>query len=122
MQLLMFVVHDSCSGVYDRPFCARSENEAVRSFGDIASDASHPIGAHPEHFKLFGIGSYEDSTGEIVPVPPRFVANAIDLVNAVRDINPGGLNAFDDKVRDLVREDLRDEFDNLVSRSNGNAT
>ena len=55
----MFVVHDSVSGVYDRPMCARSEGEMIRSFGDIAKDSKHPIGQHPEHYKLFYVGVFD---------------------------------------------------------------
>ncbi len=81
MLLLMFTVHDSCSGVYDRPFVARSEGDAIRSFGDIAKDDSHPIGKHPEHFKLFRIGTYNDNTGFVDGTEACHVVNAIDLVS-----------------------------------------
>lgn len=88
---LVFCVHDSCSKVYDRPFCSRSEEEAVRSFGDIAGDADHPIGKHPEHFSLFRLGSYDDSSGKLEPVVPVHVVLAIDLVKSGRSIPTGSL-------------------------------
>ena len=47
MRLNVYCIFDRASGVYDRPWCARSDAEAVRSFTDIASDAEHPIGKHP---------------------------------------------------------------------------
>ena len=83
MKMFMFAVYDSCSKMYDRPFCGRSEGEAVRSFGDIASDADHPIGKHPEHFSLFEVGSYDDNTGVVVAVEPvRYIVSAHELVKA----------------------------------------
>ena len=48
----MYGVFDSASGVYDRPFVAISHGQAIRSFGDIAVAADHPIGQHPEDFSL----------------------------------------------------------------------
>ncbi len=91
MLYLVFSVHDSCSKIYDRPFVARSEGDAIRSFGDIAQDAEHPIGKHPEHFSLFRLGSYDDNTGKVDGDPPVHVVNAIDLINAERAIPPGSL-------------------------------
>lgn len=91
MLLLMFTIHDSASGVYERPFCSRSEADAVRMFGDVACDADHPIGKHPEHFSLWQVGSYQDTTGEIDAGAPRFVCKAIDLVVASRQVEPGSL-------------------------------
>ena len=80
MNLLMYVVRDSVSGVYDRPMCARSEGEMVRGFGDIAKDGKHPVGMHPEHFSLWHVGLFNDNTGVIESMPPKHVVNAIDLI------------------------------------------
>ncbi len=88
---LVFTVHDSCSGVYDRPFVGRSEGDAVRSFGDIAMDAEHPIGKHPEHFSLYRLGSYDDNTGKLDPCTPVHVVSAVDLISASRKISAGSL-------------------------------
>ena len=90
MLLLMYSVHDSVSGVYDRPFVARAEGDAVRSFGDIANDKDHPIGKHAEHFSLFHVGTWNDNTGKVDPCAPTHVVNAIDLVNYDRpSMHPG---------------------------------
>ena len=100
MHLLMFTVHDVCSGVYDRPFCARSEDEAIRSFSDVACDAAHPIGKHPEHFSLFQVGAFEDSVGQLDAGAPRFVVKALDLVVRSRKVDPEKLADLDASVAD----------------------
>ena len=91
MLLLMFSIHDSCSGVYDRPFCARSEGEATRSFSDIALNADHTVGRHPEHFSLYYVGTFDDNTCLVDPCDPRYVAGAQDLVAQARNIPAGSL-------------------------------
>ena len=96
MKLFMFAVYDSASKLYDRPFCCRSEGEALRSFGDIASDAEHPIGKHPEHYSLWEVGMYDDNKAKIDPVVARHVASAHELVAARRVIPEGQLDAFND--------------------------
>jgi hypothetical protein len=90
---MVFAVYDSASAVYDRPWVARSEGEAVRSFGDIACDADHPIGKHPEHYKLYRLGTYDDNTGLLDPGDkgPVHVANAHELVAQARNIPAGSL-------------------------------
>ncbi len=91
MLQVVFTVHDSCSGVYDRPFVGRSEADAIRSFGDIAMDAEHPIGKHPEHFSLYRLGTYDDNSGKLVPCDSVHVVSAVDLIAAARNIAPGSL-------------------------------
>ena len=80
MLLLGFAIYDSCSGVYDRPWFSRSEAEAVRAFEGLACNADHLIGQHPEHFKLYRIGSFDDNTGKFDGIAPVHVANAHELV------------------------------------------
>ena len=91
MFLVMYAVFDSASGVYDRPFCARSEGEAIRSFTDVACDCDHPIGRHPEHYSMFRVGSFDDNDGEIIPESAKCVARAHELVANSRNIVPGSL-------------------------------
>lgn len=92
---LIFAVHDSCSGVYDRPFPSRSENEAVRSFSDIALDAEHPIGKHPEHYSLWRIATYDDNAGKMEGCAPVHIIGAMDCVSKSRQIEPDSLRNND---------------------------
>lgn len=92
MKLFMYSVFDSAAGFYERPFVARAEGEAIRSFKDIAGNAEHPIGAHPEHYKLFRLGTWDDNTGMVeVEASPVFVAAAHELVAEGRKIEKGSL-------------------------------
>ena len=117
MRLFLFCVFDSASGVYDRPWAARSEGEALRSFQDISCDADHPIGKHPEHFNLYRVGTYDDNTGSIVPEVPVCVGKAADLVAASRKVlTPSGNGAVSDAVRGALtgfhKEVLLEDSDN----------
>ena len=96
MNRQMYVIHDTASGVFDLPFCMRSEAEAIRAFTDACVSADGMIGKHPEHFQLFYVGAYDDNTGKIDSVAPRHVANGIELVAKARRIEPGSLKANGD--------------------------
>ncbi len=99
MRLFIYCVFDSCSGVYDRPWCAQADGVAIRSFGDIAGDADHPIGKHPEFFSLFRVGTFDDNTGDLAPELPVCIGKAHELVAAVRKVAPGNLELFDDNLK-----------------------
>ncbi len=86
MKMFIYSVFDSCSAIYDRPFVGNADGAVIRSFGDIASDADHPIGKHPEHFALFRIGSFNDGTGEVEAELPVCIAKAHELSAAVRNV------------------------------------
>lgn len=91
MRLNVYCVFDRASGAYDRPWCARSDDEAVRSFTDIASDADHPIGKHPEDFTLFRIGTWADDKGELRGESPEKVINGGEAYASARIIKEGSL-------------------------------
>lgn len=63
MKTLMVTVYDSAAKVYTTPFFVRTPMEAIRSFGDAVGDSKSPFCQHPEHYTLFAIGEYDDSTG-----------------------------------------------------------
>lgn len=65
MKLRMYSIYDTAAKMYQRPFCAGQDAEAIRAFEDLAKDESHPINHHPEHYSLHRIADYDDSTGSI---------------------------------------------------------
>lgn len=97
MRLFLYCVYDSCAGYYDRPFCAQADGEAVRSFSDIAGDAEHPIGKHPEHYSLYRVGAFDNNTSKIVPEDAVVLAKAHELIALAQTISPGSLDKFEDE-------------------------
>lgn len=83
----IYSVYDSASGIYQRPFVGQSHGQVTRSFTDIACDADHEIGKHPEDYTLFCLGSFNDGTGEIIPWPPEKIAMALEVVSITRNVN-----------------------------------
>ncbi len=65
MKLNAYTIYDVAAGTYSRPYYTGSDGEATRAFKDIATDAEHPIGAHPEDYTLYRTGSFNDSTGKM---------------------------------------------------------
>jgi len=105
----VFSVFDSCACYYDRPFISRDVASAVRSFGDIACNAEHVIGQHPEHYSLFCIGTFDDSSGVIVPEVAVCVGMAHELVARSRVVDADAVFDMDSVVKNRVfgDEDLK---------------
>jgi len=91
MRLNSYTIYDSATCAYSRPFFAVADGEAVRQFGDIACDESHPIGKHPEHYRLYRNGIFNDKDGEYTAETPTHLANGHELAAANENIaSPGG--------------------------------
>ena len=115
MRQFLYCVFDSCAGFYDRPFAGRDDASAIRSFGDIACDADHPIGKHPEHYMLFRVGLFDDGSGEIVPESPVCVGKAHELV-----VGSGVLDVGDKYA--LLSDDQRDAIGVETLKGDGHAS
>ena len=109
MRLFVYTVYDSCAGRYDRPFCAMSDGEAMRSFGDIACAADHPLGQHPEHYSIFRLGEYDDNSA-VIKLEENgkvFLSSAVDLIALNRKIARGNLDLFEDDVNASLKEEAQ---------------
>lgn len=81
MILKVFSVFDEKAQVFGQPFFLPHNGIALRSFSDLVQDSQTSINRHPEDFKLYLIGSYDDNSGSLNPVAqPEFLANATDFV------------------------------------------
>lgn len=99
MRLNIYAIYDTASGAYMRPFFVHSDGQAIRAFSDIATDANHDIGKHPEDYTLYRIGTYDDQNGKLHPEDPSSLATAMALVAASRNVNKGELLEFDEHVK-----------------------
>ncbi len=91
MKLNAYTIYDVASGTYMRPFFSQADGEATRGFKDIATDADHQIGKHPEDYTLYRIGSFNDNTGKMEGEELEKLATALEMVALDRNIQPGQL-------------------------------
>ena len=93
MRLNLYAIYDRCSGVYDRPWCARSDEEAARSFTHIATNAEHPVGMNPDDFTCFRVGTWHETEGTVGAETPEKIINGVEAVSRSREIMPGSLKS-----------------------------
>lgn len=95
MKLNFYSIFDVAAGVYQNPFTSKTHGEVTRSFSDIAQDAEHPIGQHPEDYTLFCLGTFNDGTGEIIGKPPEKIATALELIAITKNVNTDNVEQLD---------------------------
>ncbi len=94
MKLNIYTIFDTASGAYMRPFFLQSDGQAMRLFKDMASDAEHEIGKHPEDYSLFRIGIYDDNKAELIPEQRECLATALEVLADSKAVDK-------DKIRDM---------------------
>ena len=87
MKLNAYTIYDVASGIYMRPFFSQADGQAVRGFKDIATDADHEIGKHPEDYTLYRIGNFNDTTGKMAGEELEKLATALEMVSDSRQVN-----------------------------------
>lgn len=82
MVLIVLSVYDRAAQAYGRPLFMPAVGVAVRSFTDEVNreDAQNDMFKHPEHFELFELGSFDDSSGRFtLHQDPRSVCAAVNV-------------------------------------------
>lgn len=69
MELRVFCFFDSKVGVFSTPFFCRHVGEALRIAHQVGEDQQTQIGRHPADFSLVEVGSFDDQTGVMTPLP-----------------------------------------------------
>ncbi len=65
MKLSLYTIYDTATAYYKNPWCAKTDEEAMRAFGDIFNQ-DNPISDHPEHYYLMRLGTFNNYTGKII--------------------------------------------------------
>lgn len=76
----LYAVRDDKQCEFNAPCSMPNDAVASRAFGDVLSDANHPVSRHAADYSIWYIGSYDAESGELVAdVPPYIVARAADF-------------------------------------------
>ena len=80
MKLQAYTIYDVASGIYMRPFFSQADGQAIRGFKDIATDANHEVGKHPEDYTLYRVGQFNDTTGKMDGEELEKMATGLEMV------------------------------------------
>ncbi len=88
MKQQIYAVFDTCSGIYDSPHFANSDDVVRRQFTDIATAADNPISKHPEHYSLWRLGAWDNTNGKINNETNECLCTALEAISQSQQVNP----------------------------------
>lgn len=67
MVVKMYSVYDVKTRLYQIPFPAFNDGDAIRRMSDEVNLKDCPVARHPEDYLLFVLGEYDDQNGKLSP-------------------------------------------------------
>lgn len=96
---MLFSVQDTRAGIFQAPWVAQNEEVAVRMLTDtLVGSAETLLRLHPEDFKLWSLGGFEEESGFIF-AEPEVVVSVEELI---RRLNAAKGKAYEQM--DIERE------------------
>lgn len=87
MILKIFTVWDRKAGAHLTPFFARSDGEAIRMLKETVLSGNSKLSQWPDDYHLYGLGEFDDGTGEILQERVEPVASLTEIFEeAQRDV------------------------------------
>lgn len=80
MKIHVFSILDEKSKVFSQPFFMTAKGQAVRAFSDLVADKNSAIARHPEDYRLYLLGEFDDLSGAFVSLPqPEYLYAGSDF-------------------------------------------
>lgn len=83
----IYTIYDAAAQAHMRPFFLPSDGQAIRAFSDLALDAEHEVGRHPEDYSLCRIGTFNDNDATIATEPTEVLTTGIKVVAESRQVD-----------------------------------
>lgn len=81
MKLETYSVFDKAIDCFLPPFYVRTKQEALRSLLDAARNPEHQFSRHPEDYRLYKLGLYNEERGQFeLYDTPQFVVSVPELL------------------------------------------
>lgn len=98
MKMNIYSVFDTACGAYQKPFFGNADGEVMRSFIDIATDAEHAIGQHPEDYSLMRLGTFDDQNGLIQNEENSCLSTGLEAVAHSRNVDKSKIDNLQDSL------------------------
>jgi len=98
MKVQCYAIFDTCSGIYEKPFFHTADDVVRREFQDIAVSADHPISKHPEHYSLYRLGIFDNTTGKLTDETNECLWTAHEAIAAAQQVDSLGIQALEDSI------------------------
>jgi len=76
MKLELYSIYDTIADVFNKPFTAHNDKDAMRAFTQSFEQGGK---ANKEEYVLYKIGAFNDSNGELNATVPLKVMSGLDI-------------------------------------------
>jgi hypothetical protein len=73
-----YSIFDKKAKFFSTPFTQVNDDVAIREFSDLVRDETLQPFKHPEDYKLYVLGSWDDQTGDITGIVVAEIASGDD--------------------------------------------
>jgi len=85
-KMRIYSVYDEKAEEFSPPFFQQNDRLAQRMITESAKGNGSMLAAYPEDFKLYRLGEFETSTGELTPeTRPHLLMNVKDLTKGAKN-------------------------------------
>jgi len=63
MKLKVYAIYDIKVQLFQQPFYMQTNLQAIRGFADLVNDEKSSLNKHPEDYRLFELGDYDEESG-----------------------------------------------------------
>ncbi len=92
MKIQLYAIFDTCSGLYEKPHFAMSDDLVRREFQDICIAADNPISKHPEHYSLYRLANFDNTTGKINDEKNECLWTGHEAISQAQAVNPAEMD------------------------------
>lgn len=98
MEKNLYSVFDRKAHVFANPFYSINDATAERVFISACRDDGNDIGMFPSDYALYFVGTFDDETGKLDPMPiPRNVCDGRAVINREEGEYPTSLKIFEER-------------------------
>ncbi len=87
MILEMFSMYDEKAMAFITPFFLQNENMARREINHVGGSEKHMFGRHPEDYCLYQVGTFDDTTCEVIVQHPVRRIGLVSQIMEEYDLN-----------------------------------
>ncbi len=98
MKVQVYAIFDTCSGIYEKPFFHTADDAVRREFQDVCTSADHPINKHPEHYSLWRLGNFDNTTGKIIDEQNECLWQAVEAISQSQVVDPEAQRELTEKL------------------------
>ncbi len=95
MKIQLYAIFDTCSGLYEGPHFGTHDDKVRREFQDICTSAESAISKHPEHYSLWRLANFDNTTGKINDESNECLWTALEAISQSQTIDQNKMEGLE---------------------------